>query len=60
MHAMGTDKTRTEDTVVYEDFLKQKVLPGLGTTEGYCGGTRARRPGSWRSKACTVPGVVGA
>lgn len=38
--------TRPEDGDGYENFLKQKVLPGLKAVEGYQGGYVLRRDGA--------------
>jgi heme-degrading monooxygenase HmoA len=35
--------TKPQDVEAYEALLKEKVLPGLKTIEGYCGGYILRR-----------------
>lgn len=46
--------TKREDADGYESFLKQNVLPGLGTIEGYCGGYVLRRDQAAESEFVVV------
>ncbi|HEY1767239.1 MAG TPA: antibiotic biosynthesis monooxygenase [Terracidiphilus sp.] len=46
--------TRPEDANGYENFLKEKVLPGLGAIEGYRGGYILRRNGDQESEFLVV------
>lgn len=46
--------TQREDADRYEDFLKQKVLPGLKEIEGYRGGYVLRHDGDDESEFVVV------
>jgi hypothetical protein len=46
--------TKPENAGGYEAFLKQKVLPGLGTIAGYRGGYVLRRDGDGESEFVVV------
>ncbi len=46
--------TKREDAEGYESFLKNKVLPGLGTLEGYRGGYVLRKDGTEETEFVVV------